>query len=83
MKYPRLEPDAIKTELAKLEGWTLREDGAALVKAFKFSSFAEAFGFMAECARCREAQPSSGVVERLFACEGLPDHPRFARCDGA
>ncbi|NWJ23289.1 4a-hydroxytetrahydrobiopterin dehydratase [Rhizobium sp. RM] len=72
MKYPRLEPDAIKTELAKLEGWTLREDGAALVKAFKFSSFAEAFGFMAECALVAEKlnhHPEwSNVYSRVKVC---------------
>ncbi|WP_295632061.1 4a-hydroxytetrahydrobiopterin dehydratase [Novosphingobium sp.] len=36
--------------LARLPGWTLREDCLALTRTFKFADFAEAFGFMARVA---------------------------------
>ncbi|AAL43657.1 MULTISPECIES: 4a-hydroxytetrahydrobiopterin dehydratase [Agrobacterium] len=72
MKYPRLEPDAIRQALSKLEGWSLREDGAAIVRSFKFSSFAEAFGFMAESALAAEKlnhHPEwSNVYSRVKVC---------------
>lgn len=72
MKYPRLEQDAIREELLKLEGWSLREDGAAIVRSFKFSSFAEAFGFMAESALAAERlnhHPEwSNVYSRVKVC---------------
>ncbi len=54
MQYTRLQKDAIESELAKLDGWSLREDGLAIVRAFKFANFAEAFGFMTECALVAE-----------------------------
>ncbi|WP_320201359.1 4a-hydroxytetrahydrobiopterin dehydratase [Agrobacterium sp. rho-13.3] len=72
MKYPKLDKDAIDSELAKLEGWSLREDGLAIVRAFKFSNFAEAFGFMAECALVAEKlnhHPEwSNVYSRVKVC---------------
>lgn len=72
MKYPRLEPDAITQELSKLEGWSLREDGSAIVKAFRFASFSEAFGFMTECAIVAEKlnhHPEwSNVYSRVKIC---------------
>ena len=54
MTYAKLEADAVRTALETLDGWSLREDGLAIVKAYKFASFAEAFGFMAECALAAE-----------------------------
>lgn len=36
--------------LAGLPGWTLREDGLAICKTFRFGDFAEAFGFMTRIA---------------------------------
>ncbi len=72
MKYPRLEPDTISEELSKLDGWSLRDDGAAIVKAFRFSSFAEAFGFMAESALAAEKLNHhlewSNVYSRVKVC---------------
>ncbi|NTJ43322.1 4a-hydroxytetrahydrobiopterin dehydratase [Agrobacterium larrymoorei] len=72
MQYPRLEKDAIESELAKLEGWSLREDGLAIVRAFKFANFAEAFGFMAQCALVAEKlnhHPEwSNVYSRVKVC---------------
>ena len=54
MAYDLLSPAEIRDSLANLRDWTLREDGAALVRTFKFRNFAEAFGFMAECALVAE-----------------------------
>ncbi|MBB3946459.1 4a-hydroxytetrahydrobiopterin dehydratase [Rhizobium skierniewicense] len=72
MQYPKLEKDVIDAELAKLEGWSLREDGLAIVKAYKFANFAEAFGFMAECALVAEKlnhHPEwSNVYSRVKVC---------------
>lgn len=41
------ERDAL---LAELPGWTLRGDGLAITRTFKFADFNEAFGFMARVA---------------------------------
>lgn len=72
MKHARLEPDIIATELQKIPGWTLREDGAAIVRAFKFASFSEAFGFMTESALAAEKlnhHPEwSNVYSRVKVC---------------
>lgn len=54
MAYDLLSPAEVRDNLADLRDWTLREDGAALVRTFKFRNFAEAFGFMAECALVAE-----------------------------
>ncbi|KQO73826.1 4a-hydroxytetrahydrobiopterin dehydratase [Rhizobium sp. Leaf262] len=72
MKYPKLDKDAIDRELADLKGWALREDGLAIVRTFKFANFAEAFGFMAECALSAEKlnhHPEwSNVYSRVKVC---------------
>ncbi|OYQ35198.1 4a-hydroxytetrahydrobiopterin dehydratase [Niveispirillum lacus] len=47
---PKLAIDAIHEALATLPGWTLRDDGAAIVKTFRFKDFNEAFGFMTRVA---------------------------------
>lgn len=49
-------------ELGGLDGWGLEDGGKALLKTFKFTDFAEAFGFMANCA--------------VFA-EGKDHHPEW------
>ena len=36
--------------LAALPAWTLREDGLAITRTFRFADFAEAFGFMTRVA---------------------------------
>jgi 4a-hydroxytetrahydrobiopterin dehydratase len=50
----------------------LREDGAAIVRSFKFASFAEAFGFMAESAlvaeRLNHHPEWSNVYSRVRVC---------------
>ncbi|PVE53197.1 4a-hydroxytetrahydrobiopterin dehydratase [Rhizobium rhizogenes] len=72
MTYAKLEADAVHTALETLEGWSLREDGLAIVKAYKFASFPEAFGFMAECALAAEKlnhHPEwSNVYSRVKIC---------------
>lgn len=72
MTYAKLEADAIRNELEKLDGWSLREDGVAIVKAFKFANFAKAFGFMTESALAAEKlnhHPEwSNVYSRVKVC---------------
>ncbi|MCH7627722.1 MULTISPECIES: 4a-hydroxytetrahydrobiopterin dehydratase [Novosphingobium] len=40
----------IEAALATLPGWTLRDDGLALVKPFRFADFSQAFAFMTRVA---------------------------------
>jgi 4a-hydroxytetrahydrobiopterin dehydratase len=43
--------DAERAEaLAHLPGWTLRDDGLAITRTFRFGDFAEAFAFMTRVA---------------------------------
>ncbi|MEX8494625.1 4a-hydroxytetrahydrobiopterin dehydratase [Sphaerotilus sp.] len=46
----RLDPDALRLALADLPLWTFEATRSALTRQFQFTSFAEAFGFMAEIA---------------------------------
>ncbi|MEO5706057.1 MAG: 4a-hydroxytetrahydrobiopterin dehydratase [Alteraurantiacibacter sp.] len=41
--------------LADLPGWTLRDDGAAITRQFKFKDFGEAWAFMGKVAALAEA----------------------------
>ena len=50
MAIPRLTEDERAAALAELPGWTLRADGLAISRDFKFADFSEAFGFMARVA---------------------------------
>lgn len=52
--YVRLAATDVENSLGEIVGWVLREDGLALTKTFKFRNFAEAFGFMSECALVAE-----------------------------
>lgn len=54
MSLDKLSPKVIEQELVGLPGWTLREDGAAISRSFRFRNFSQAFGFMAECALVAE-----------------------------
>lgn len=54
MKMEKLERRAIDEHLAAVKGWTLAEDGKSISKTFKFGSFVEAFGFMAQSALSAE-----------------------------
>ena len=50
MPIARLTDPERDAALAQLPGWALRNDGLAITRTFKFTDFAEAFGFMARVA---------------------------------
>jgi 4a-hydroxytetrahydrobiopterin dehydratase len=50
MSIPRLSDAERDAALAELTGWTLRADGLAIERTFKFADFSEAFGFMTRVA---------------------------------
>lgn len=50
MPIARLTDTERDAALAGLPGWTLRADGLAIERTFRFDDFAEAFGFMARVA---------------------------------
>lgn len=54
MPIPKLSDSARDAALAQLPGWTLRGDGLAIERAFKFADFSEAFAFMTRVALLAE-----------------------------
>ena len=50
MAIARLTDAERDAALAELPGWTLRADGLAICRTFRFADFSEAFGFMARVA---------------------------------
>ena len=50
MSIARLSKSEVATLLAEHPDWTLREDGKALTRNFKFGDFNAAFGFMTRVA---------------------------------
>lgn len=54
MPIPELSDSERDAALVKLSGWTLRADGLAIVRVFKFADFSEAFGFMTRVALLAE-----------------------------
>jgi 4a-hydroxytetrahydrobiopterin dehydratase len=50
MSREKLSSNEIEALLQGLDGWTLAANGLAINKTFKFAGFAQAFGFMTECA---------------------------------
>lgn len=50
MPIARLTEAEVAAALAELPGWSLRADGLAIERTFRFKDFAEAFGFMARVA---------------------------------
>lgn len=50
MSISRLTEAELSALLAEAPAWTLREDGKALVRTFKFKDFNAAFGFMTRVA---------------------------------
>lgn len=50
MPIPRLTDEECRAALGELSGWTLREDGLAISRDFRFADFAEAFAFMTRVA---------------------------------
>lgn len=53
MSTPTLSTDELKSNLAQLTGWTVKD--GKLYREFKFASFVEAFGFMSSVALVAEA----------------------------
>ncbi|AKH42401.1 4a-hydroxytetrahydrobiopterin dehydratase [Altererythrobacter atlanticus] len=56
MAVPQLTETERDEALADLSGWSLREDGLAIERRFKFRDFSEAFGFMTRVALIAESQ---------------------------
>lgn len=54
MSVPRLTDAERKAALARLPGWSLRQDGLAIQRTFRFANFAEAFAFMTRVAIAAE-----------------------------
>lgn len=54
MRPQKLDTQSVESALSELSGWTLRDDGKAILKTFKFKNFVEAFGFMTQCALAAE-----------------------------
>ena len=50
MSVPRLSQTTIDSLLADAPEWTLRKDGKAITRTFKFEDFNAAFGFMTRVA---------------------------------
>lgn len=50
---PKLSDEQVRTELATLDGWELRE--GRLHKTFRFSDFIQAWGFMSRVALVAQA----------------------------
>lgn len=50
MTIPCLTEAETAALLTELPGWTLREDGKAILRTFKFGDFNAAFGFMTRVA---------------------------------
>ena len=50
MPIPRLTPAETAALIAEAPDWTLREDGKALIRTFRFKDFNAAFGFMTRVA---------------------------------
>lgn len=50
MPIAQLTPAERDAALARLPGWTLRGDGLAIERRFKFKDFGEAFAFMTRVA---------------------------------
>ena len=54
MTVRRLTDAERDAALARLPGWSLRGDGLAIERSFRFAAFGEAFGFMARVALAAE-----------------------------
>ncbi|MBI4030736.1 MAG: 4a-hydroxytetrahydrobiopterin dehydratase [Proteobacteria bacterium] len=50
----KLPEGALKESLAKLPGWTLAKNGAAISKTFQFKGFSQAWAFMSRVALLAE-----------------------------
>lgn len=54
MTQVKLDAEDVAERLRAMDGWVLAEDGASIWKAFRFKTFAQAFGFMSEAALAAE-----------------------------
>jgi 4a-hydroxytetrahydrobiopterin dehydratase len=54
MPIPRLTDSERDAALAELSDWTLRDDGLAITRDFRFADFSEAFAFMTRVALLAE-----------------------------
>lgn len=54
MAIPRLTDTEREAVMAGLSDWTVRADGLAIVRSFRFADFSEAFAFMARVALLAE-----------------------------
>ena len=54
MTVPRLTDAERNAALARLSGWSLRGDGLAIERTFRFADFGEAFSFMTRVALAAE-----------------------------
>ena len=54
MTQIKLDAEDVAERLKAMDGWVLAEDGASIWKAFRFKTFAQAFGFMCEIALAAE-----------------------------
>jgi 4a-hydroxytetrahydrobiopterin dehydratase len=56
MPIPRLTPEETSAVLERHPDWTLRADGLAIERDFKFTDFNQAFGFMTRVALLADKQ---------------------------
>lgn len=54
MAREKLDADTVRAKLARLSGWSIAEEGAAIERRFAFADFSEAFGFMSRVALAAE-----------------------------
>jgi 4a-hydroxytetrahydrobiopterin dehydratase len=54
MAIPRLSDAECDAALRELPGWSLRADGLAIAREFRFADFSEAFAFMTRVALLAE-----------------------------
>ena len=54
MPIPRLTPPECDAALASLPKWSLRADGMAITRTFRFADFSQAFAFMTRVALAAE-----------------------------
>ncbi|RWQ50485.1 4a-hydroxytetrahydrobiopterin dehydratase [Mesorhizobium sp.] len=54
MAREKLGREAVAEALARLDGWSLAEDGGSISRSFTFSDFSEAFAFMTRVALAAE-----------------------------
>jgi len=79
----KLDAAQVAESIAELKGWTVSDDGQAIVRSFVFGDFVEAFGFMTRVAiyaeRANHHPEWSNVYNRVeirlttHDCHGLSE----------